>query len=352
MNTKGQSINTFKDGLVSDLNAITTPNTVLTDAKNETKIYTGCIYKATSSTSDKCYIGQTLRKFEHRKREHLYHAFSEKSPYFKSHFYRAIRKYGIEDFNWEIIDVYENNDKDVTYETIFLLEEKYIKEFDSFKNGYNLNYGGKGSKGRTISQETRDKIGNAHRGKKLSDETKKKLSDAKIGVLLSEEWKEKIKENTIKAFDKETEIGLARCLNRSEKHKIKVNVFTEDGKLLNTFDSIEEGSLFYKNDSSCSTKCCKRKLQTSGKFGNMRLVWRYTDDNYTVEDKSKIKPVIVDVFDIDDNFISTFGSAKDVCEFYKIGSGSVSLTLQGRQQYCVVKGLGKIKLKYKMFEYE
>ena len=39
MNTKGQSINTFKDGLVSDLNAITTPNTVLTDAKDVCEFY-------------------------------------------------------------------------------------------------------------------------------------------------------------------------------------------------------------------------------------------------------------------------------------------------------------------------
>jgi hypothetical protein len=41
--------------------------------------------------------------------------------------------------------------------------------------GYNETDGGDGSSGRSVKQETREKIGNAHRGKTLSDEHKDKI---------------------------------------------------------------------------------------------------------------------------------------------------------------------------------
>lgn len=57
------------------------------------------IYKATNIENGKCYIGQTTKTLEHRKREHLD---SAKNPIFR--FHRAIKMYGADKFIWEVID--------------------------------------------------------------------------------------------------------------------------------------------------------------------------------------------------------------------------------------------------------
>jgi group I intron endonuclease len=57
----------------------------------------GIIYKATSP-SGKVYIGKTIKLLERRKSNHLHD-----SKLFDCKFYRAISKYGFDNFKWEII---------------------------------------------------------------------------------------------------------------------------------------------------------------------------------------------------------------------------------------------------------
>lgn len=59
------------------------------------------IYKATSATTGKVYIGQTTQTLQERINQHNSHAYSYQYNY---HFHNAIRKYSPEDFNYEIIE--------------------------------------------------------------------------------------------------------------------------------------------------------------------------------------------------------------------------------------------------------
>ena len=90
------------------------------------------VYKATNKINGKCYIGQTRHSLEHRKTIHLRYA----KKGLDTHFYQAIRKYGEDNFEWEIIC--STNDKQRLNE----LETFYIIKFDSIKNGYNMVDGG------------------------------------------------------------------------------------------------------------------------------------------------------------------------------------------------------------------
>lgn len=55
------------------------------------------------------------------------------------YFYKAIRKYGISNFYYEILF----QDENLTVDELNLLEQEYIKKYDSFgKNGYSMNPGG------------------------------------------------------------------------------------------------------------------------------------------------------------------------------------------------------------------
>ena len=95
------------------------------------------IYKATSATTGKVYIGQTTQTLQERINQHNSHAYGHQYNY---HFHNAIRKYGTEDFNYEII---EDN---ITSSDILNEREKYwIAYYDSYYNGYNSTMGGDGS---------------------------------------------------------------------------------------------------------------------------------------------------------------------------------------------------------------
>ena len=61
------------------------------------------IYKVTNSINGKVYVGKTYN-FEKRKREHIYDI-EDNLP-----FHRALKKYGIYNFVWEIIDTAESDE--------------------------------------------------------------------------------------------------------------------------------------------------------------------------------------------------------------------------------------------------
>lgn len=90
------------------------------------------IYKATNKINGKCYIGQTRHSLEYRKRIHITKAHQG----LNTHFYQAIRKYGEDNFDWEIICSTNNK------QTLNELETYYIAKFDSIKHGYNMVDGG------------------------------------------------------------------------------------------------------------------------------------------------------------------------------------------------------------------
>ena len=94
---------------------------------------TGKIYKVTNKINGKCYIGQTVKAVEKRYKRHIVD--SKKDNYC---FHRALRKYGIENFEIEII---EDN---IPLLNLDEREIYWISYFDSYymNNGYNMTYGG------------------------------------------------------------------------------------------------------------------------------------------------------------------------------------------------------------------
>ena len=105
-------------------------------------IIKGAIYRIVNSVNDKVYIGQTVKPLEVRLKEHIDAAYkldilTDEYEY-DTKFYRAIRKYGKDKFNICLIKICNTellNDEEI----------KYIKEYDSYKNGYNSTLGGGGN---------------------------------------------------------------------------------------------------------------------------------------------------------------------------------------------------------------
>lgn len=142
----------------------------------------GIIYKATNTINGKIYIGQTINGLDKRKSAHENIAINRNSPLV---FHKALRKYGIKNFEWEIIEECENE----------LLSMREIYYIDFYKtnmciikgNGYNMTNGGDGG-GNLIEHhpnklEIYESISksfmgekNHFYGKKHTDETKLKMS--------------------------------------------------------------------------------------------------------------------------------------------------------------------------------
>jgi group I intron endonuclease len=117
------------------------------------------IYKATNKVNGKTYVGQTSRTLEIRMNDHKYGAFTK----YKDrgiYFYHAIRKYGWDTFEWEIID---------TAESLKELNEKeiqWISYYGSYLNGYNMDIGGGNRIGFTHTDIAKQR---------MSDERKKSI---------------------------------------------------------------------------------------------------------------------------------------------------------------------------------
>ena len=106
------------------------------------------IYKATNKTNGKCYIGFDSN-WPQRMWEH-------KSPvnYNKKYkFYNALRKYGLDNFEWEIL--YQSKDKEYTLK---IMETFFIKQYDSMNCGYNSTMGGEGQFGAKHSRKQKQAV--------------------------------------------------------------------------------------------------------------------------------------------------------------------------------------------------
>lgn len=138
----------------------------------------GIIYKATLKLDGRLYIGQTVKHLAKRIAEHKHASKNPKYDYFHS----AIKKYGIENFEWEILkECYSKKELDEE-------EDKFIIFYETrnLDKGFNLKGGGSYGK---HSEETKKIISEGkiaekngmfgkdpwNKGKNLTDEHKNKI---------------------------------------------------------------------------------------------------------------------------------------------------------------------------------
>lgn len=173
------------------------------------------IYIIKNKINDKVYIGKTSKSIEERFRVHKY----DMKKYKSRKLYKAMNELGFENFYIEKIDETDSFEKSSE------LEIKYIKEYNSYKNGYNGDCGGDGSK--LIDEETWNEILDYVNEKKdflIFDIAKKFNIDSKTAKNFLE------KNNiTINKFDKHKE--------KIEKHKYKtICCYDKNGFLVKTFN--------------------------------------------------------------------------------------------------------------------
>lgn len=189
------------------------------------------IYKITNITNDKIYIGQTnnpnLRWSQHKS--------NAKYKRGNQVITRAITKYGVNSFKFEIISNYKSQ------EEVNLAEEEFIKQYDSRNpdKGYNVDVGGfveprPAGIGEKISQalkkyyETNE---SKAKGRKHTEEARKKMSEIAIGKPGTNEGKKFNDEWKLKISKAQTGVAHKRARRFSEEVEKEIcRLYVEEGK--------------------------------------------------------------------------------------------------------------------------
>lgn len=101
------------------------------------------VYRHINKVNGKSYIGITRNTVEFRRTQHAYNAFAAATnpKITDNKFYKAIRKYGTDNFDVEVLE------SGLSAEQAKEREIYYISLFDTYNTGYNSTFGGDGING-------------------------------------------------------------------------------------------------------------------------------------------------------------------------------------------------------------
>lgn len=256
------------------------------------------IYKITNKINNKCYIGQSLN-IEKRFRTH-------KSCKDNAPLYNAFRKYGLDNFTFEVIEecLKEELDKKEIY---------YIDLYKSAntKYGYNRSLGGE--KGcQLISKKTRNKLSRQRKGKlnpmygkKMSDESKKKQSES---------FKETIANMSKEDFEKwHKKIG--------KKHKGKIITQEQRIKISKTLKE------YFKDENN-------RKRLSEQKKGQKHSLSARLKMSMIKQKQMKEYAKKVLQYDLNDNLVAEYESLQDASKKMGINPSNICACCNGKRNTC------------------
>jgi group I intron endonuclease len=182
------------------------------------------IYCAKNLVNRKLYIGYTTKKLSERIKQHLNKSKNKKNKHYFYLFQEAIRKYGIENFKWEILCECSS------IQECCEMEKFYIKTLNTISpKGYNLTEGGNGG---IQSEETKEKISNSLKNYYSNNEHPiSKIPTEKRKEMALKSWESKKKNGytPLKGYKHTDEDKFKMSNSKNEKNKIKwYNILTNE----------------------------------------------------------------------------------------------------------------------------
>jgi group I intron endonuclease len=208
------------------------------------------IYKITNNINQKFYIGFTGQKIPMRRfNQHLSSARSERKN--NQPIIRAIRKYGEENFSFEIL--LEGEEK-------FLLNVEEPRLIKELKPEYNSTLGGEGILGYNHTEETKIKCGLSTLGRKESEEHKRWRSQK-----IKEGWKNQ-------NVNKKIEVSNSKLNSNSQRIEIEIEGIK--------FKSINDAARWAMDKYGIGRNTAIRYIKEGRSFSNKKQMNRIYDGKY------------------------------------------------------------------------
>ena len=263
----------------------------------------GVIYKYISP-SNKVYIGQTLNE-ERRKREFL----QVNQKYGGLKINNARKKYGPENFQYEILFQKEYDDIEQAIQELNNKEEEFIRKYDSIKNGYNISSGGESLRCVMMDDDCKQRMinslkdyhknhNNSFKGKKHSQKTKEILRKKALGRPSAFKGRTHSEESKLKmSLNHPNQNGVnnpfygkhhnetTKQLIGEKNSKAVVQIDFKTNEILNVFKSGKEAGLFLnkpRGNSEILRVCKGFRIMGNGKKKNINTAygfkWKYLTD--------------------------------------------------------------------------
>ena len=237
---------------------------------NDEKLY--CVYKHTSP-SNKVYIGITCQT-----PQKLWKS-GGRGYKNNQYFWRAIQKYGWDNFDHEVLfDGINKSDA--------VQKEKELISFYNSNNkqyGYNLSTGGDGGReGVTLSEGAKRRISEANHGRKLSEELREQIRERTsgennpfYGKRHTKEAKEKIRQKAIGRKDSdEVKLKKSNATKGGNNPRAKITLqYDMDGNFITSWGCAKYAASELNICSKGITACCRGVRKSAGGF-----IWRYQNE--------------------------------------------------------------------------
>ena len=214
-----------------------------------------CIYAILNTITCNQYVGSTKNSYI-RKRNHF--NLLRKEKHHSVVLQRAFDKHGEDKFKFIVLEEVDDNTNLIEREQWWL---------DNANCSYNISKTAIANKGRVISEETREKMRQAHLGVKHSEWRRKQKSEYQkgrgIGRKYSEESKKKMSETHKKLY------------SDGYKHPMMKKILQYDfnGNFIKEWDSTNNAANTLNIQRTGITSCLKKRNKSAGGF-----IWKYKID--------------------------------------------------------------------------
>jgi group I intron endonuclease len=180
---------------------------------------------------------------------------------------KAIKKYGIENFEKIILEVCNNK------EELWKREEYWLNYYDvknnkDFYNRTNKAFGSwEGRKFDLVTEETKQKMSMAHKDIPLSKEHKQSISNAMLGHSKTEEWKQNLSKSCTKSFGR-------KVIQKDLK-----------GNIIKEWDSGKQASQELNLPYTAINNCCRNNVKNISRQRDKNKLGKYTSQSYIWEYK-------------------------------------------------------------------
>lgn len=259
----------------------------------------GYIYKITNKINNKIYIGKTENDIALRWQQHIYNMSNGVQYYL----YNAMRKYGLENFTFEILE------SNLEGEKLSEKEVEYIKLYNSSVNGYNMTVGGEG-----VTKYSHENIKNKYL--ELEDLNKTaayfKCSTATVRRVLKE-------------------YNLYTNFNNQDFAKPVFQYHLTQNILLNKYDSLGSAAkALNKNNISAIKQACEKTISQA--YGYR---WSYENNIQNLpKAKSGVTRKVLQLDKDTEEIIQIYNSASEAAKKLHCDSSSIQKVCRGKRKTC------------------